>query len=125
MSDPIQIVYDGECPFCSAYINMIRLREAAGHVELIDARAPHPILNRISAEGLDLDDGMVVQISGQLYHGDAAMTALAAMTTRNGMFNRIVRLLFSRPYVARVLYPPLKLGRAITLRLLGRSKING
>lgn len=124
MSEPIRIVYDGECPFCSAYINMVRLRQAAGGVELIDARSSHPILQRIEAAGLNLDDGMVVELEGVFQHGDAAMTTLAAMTTRSGLFNRIVRLMFSRPAVARILYPPMVAGRALTLRLLGRGKIN-
>lgn len=125
MSDPILIVYDGECPFCSAYIQMVRLREAAGKIELVDARSDHPVLHRIEAAGLDLDKGMVVELAGQLRHGDAAMTTLAAMTTRSGLFNRLMRMMFARPAVARVLYPPLVAGRTLTLRLLGRRKING
>ena len=120
---PLRVIYDGECPFCSAYVRMVRLREAAGGVELIDARGDHPILDRIAAEGLDLDDGMVVEMDGTLYHGDAAMTALASMTTRSGLFNRLVRGLFARPRLARIIYPPLVAGRALTLRLLGRQKI--
>ena len=120
---PLRVVYDGECPFCTAYVKMVRLRNAAGGVELIDARGDHPILERIRAEGLDLDDGMVVEMNGQFHHGDGAMTVLAAMTTRSGLFNRLVRLAFSQPAVAKILYPPLVFGRNTTLKLLGRKKL--
>lgn len=120
---PVRVVYDGECPFCMAYVKMVRLREAAGGVELIDGRGSHPVLERIRAQGLDLNDGMVVEMDGRFHHGDAAMTMLAAMTTPSGLFNRLIRLAFSRPAAAKVLYPPLVLGRNITLKLLGRKKI--
>ncbi|WP_299554757.1 DCC1-like thiol-disulfide oxidoreductase family protein [uncultured Tateyamaria sp.] len=124
MPDPVRIVYDGDCPFCSAYIRMVRLRDTVGDVELVDARSDHEVIDRISTAGLDLDQGMVVEMSGQLHCGDAAMTSLAMMTTQSGAFNRIMRLMFSRPAIARLVYPPLVAGRALTLRLLGRRKIN-
>ncbi|MGB0498379.1 MAG: DCC1-like thiol-disulfide oxidoreductase family protein [Rubricella sp.] len=119
----LNIVYDGECPFCSAYVRMVRLREAAGPVTLIDARSGHPLVERIVAAGLDLDKGMVVEADGRLHHGDEAMTMLALMTTRSGLFNRLVRLGFAGPRRARWLYPPLVAGRNLTLRLLGRRGI--
>ncbi|MGI1661108.1 DCC1-like thiol-disulfide oxidoreductase family protein [Palleronia sp. KMU-117] len=118
------VVYDGECPFCAAYVRMTRLRESAGPVTLVDARAGgHPVLDEIRGQGLDLDRGMVVKMDGRLYHGDAAMTALALMTTPSGLFNRTMRALFRRPGLARVIYPPMVAGRNLTLRLLGRRPI--
>ena len=117
---PLRIVYDGQCPFCTAYVKLVRLREVAGGVELIDARSEHPIMDSIRAQGLDLDEGMVVAMNGEFHHGDRAMTLLASMTTPSGVFNRLMRLGFSHPTVSRLLYPPLVLGRKLTLRLLGR-----
>ena len=119
----LRIVYDGQCPFCTAYVKLVRLREAAGAVELIDARGDHAILDAIRAQGLDLDEGMVVAINDEFHHGDRAMTLLAAMTTPSGVFNRLVRLGFSHRTVSRLLYPPLVLGRKLTLKLLGRPAI--
>lgn len=120
----LTIVYDGDCPFCSAYVAMLRLRDAAGPVTLLDARTPdHPLIARIHAEGLDLDDGMAVDYAGRLWHGDAAMTLLASLTTPSGPFNRASAWAFRSPLRARLLYPPLRAGRNLTLRLLGRRKI--
>ena len=118
------VVYDGECPFCAAYVRMTRLRESAGPVTMVDARtSDHPVLGEIRAADLDIDRGMVVKLDGQLHHGDAAMTALALMTTPSGGFNRMMRALFRRPGLARVIYPPMVAGRNLTLRLLGRQPI--
>ena len=117
------ILYDGECPFCAAYVRMTRLRASAGPVRLIDARSDAPEVAEARAAGLDLDRGMVVKLDGRLYHGDAAMTALALLTTPSGGFNRMMRALFRRPALARALYPPMVAGRRRTLRLLGRRPI--
>lgn len=117
------IIYDGECPFCTAFVRMTRLRASAGPVRLVDARSDAPEVAEARAAGLDLDRGMVVKLDGRLYHGDAAMTALALLTTRSGAFNRMVRALFRRPGLARLVYPPMVAGRNLTLRLLGRRKI--
>ena len=118
------VVYDGECPFCAAYVRITRLRESAGPVTMVDARqSDHPVMGEIRAAGLDIDRGMVVKLDGQLHHGDAAMTALALMTTPSGGFNRMMRALFRRPGLARVIYPPMVAGRNLTLRLLGRPPI--
>ena len=87
------------------------------------ARAGGAEMDEIRAAGLDIDRGMVVILDGQLYHGDAAMTALALLTTPSGGFNRLMRALFRRPGLARVIYPPMVAGRNATLRLLGRRRI--
>jgi len=120
----ITIVYDGDCPFCSAYVGMTRLREAAGTVELVDARdGAHPIVQEVKAAGLDLDDGMAMKMDAKLYHGAEVMHRLALMTTPSGLFNRATRSVFSKPRMAQALYPSLRSGRNLALRLLRRQSI--
>jgi hypothetical protein len=48
---------------------------------------------------------------------------LALLSTSSGSFNRINALVFSRPRLARVLYPVLRAGRNLLLRILHRSKL--
>ncbi len=119
----LTIVYDGECPFCTSFIRLVRLRETAGPVELVNARDTHPILKEICARGLDLDEGMVVRIGEEYLHGDAAMTALSLLSTPSGVFNRAMGMLFRSPKRAAAVYPILVRGRNATLRLLRRKPI--
>lgn len=121
--DSITVIYDGDCPFCLAFVRMTRLREAAGEVRLLDARGMSGAVRRVLAAGYSLDDGMAVIVDDRICHGDAAMTLLASLTTRSGAFNRVVRLLFRSPRIARLAYPPLRAGRALTLRLIGRKTL--
>lgn len=120
----LTIVYDGECPFCAGYVRMTRLQAAAGRVALVNARDGHPVVDEARAAGLDLDAGMVVKAGGRLYHGDAAMTLLAGLTTPSGLLNRVTAWAFRNPARARLIYPPMVAGRNLTLRILGRRKLS-
>src|SRR5690606_25765599 len=40
----LTIVYDGDCPFCTSYIRLLRIRDAAGPVRLVNAREDHDVV---------------------------------------------------------------------------------
>lgn len=122
--DDIWVVYDGECPLCSRYVLLYQLRERGQRIHLIDARSEHPIVRDIRARNLDLNEGMVVRWRGRHYYGAAAMHLLATLAGEATVFNRLNRLVFSRPRLARALYPALVRGRKLLLRLLGRKLID-
>lgn len=121
--DDVWVVYDGECPFCSRYVLLYQLRERGQRVHLIDARSSDPIIDEIRARNLDLNDGMVVRWRGQYHYGAEAMHLLAMLADHRSFFNRINRMLFSRPQIARAVYPVLVRARKFNLRLLGRKQI--
>ena len=56
----MKIVYDGECPFCSKYVQLIELRNTVGDVELINARSDNTIKEKLKELSIDLNQGMVL-----------------------------------------------------------------
>ena len=123
MTETLSIIYDGECPFCSHYIAMIRLRETYGIVELIDARSDHPLVHQIHSDGWDFNDGMALVQGETRYFGPDCMNRIALLSTGSGLFNRVNAAIFRSPGLAKLLYPMLKHGRNLTLRLMGRKRI--
>ena len=119
------ILYDGECPFCSQYVKMVRLKDAIGPVRLINAREESTEREIVQDQGLDLDEGMVLQYQGQLYHGDQCIHMLGAMTSGSGIFNKLNGWVFKSPRRARIFYPWLRCGRNLVLKMLRRKKITG
>jgi predicted DCC family thiol-disulfide oxidoreductase YuxK len=117
------LVYDGECPVCSAYVRVSRLRESVGSVKLINARDGGPVVAQIVAAGLDLDEGMVLWYGGRFYHGADCIHMMAALSSASGFLNRLNASLFRSPRVARALYPTLRFGRNTLLRILGRTPL--
>jgi predicted DCC family thiol-disulfide oxidoreductase YuxK len=118
------IIYDGQCVFCSAYVRLLRLRAAVGQVELLDGRAAGVAALVKRELDLDLNEGMLVIYQGQYYFGSDAMTVLSALTGPVGVMNRLIAVVFRSRMLSGLLYPLLRLGRRVTLRLLGRPLID-
>ena len=108
------IVYDGACPFCSAYTAFIRLREHL-QIELLSARSDDARIAAFRNSGYRLDEGMLLQMDGQVVVGADAMYWLAVLSTNGGVLNRLQRFVFSRRWLARALYPCLRLSRRVVL----------
>lgn len=123
-SDAFYLIYDGDCPFCSRYVRYVRFRDAAGSVQLIDARDGGEIVEEILRAGYDLDEGMVLKVGDRIYHGADCIHALALMSSESGFFNKLNAWMFRSPARSRVLYPFLRTGRNCVLRLLGRRKFH-
>ncbi len=120
----IQLVYDNECPACTYYARLARIRESVGELELIDARDDTDVRREITALGLDLDEGMVLRMDDTLYYGSDAIHMLSLLSTRSGFFNRLTFWMFRSKRLAGVLYPVLRAMRNLLLKTLGRTRIN-
>ncbi len=118
------IVYDGECPVCSRYVRMIRLRDSIGTVRLVNARDGGPEVDAIVESGLNLDEGMALVYGGKTYHGVDCVNRLALLSSPSGVFNRLNAAVFRSATASRVLYPVLRFGRNTLLKLLGRSPLD-
>ncbi len=125
MSRPeILLVYDKECPVCNAYCQIVRIRETIGDLKIVDAREKSEILDKITARGLDIDQGMVLKMGDQLYYGSDAMHALALISSRSGLLNRLNYWIFKSKSISSWLYPILRSFRNLLLKVLGKTKIN-
>lgn len=120
---PTALIYDGECPVCSAYVRFVRFRESVGDVQLINARDGGEMVDQVIAQKLDLNEGMVLWYGGRFYHGSDCIHMLALLSGDSGTLNRLNAAIFRRPGLAKVLYPVLRFGRNSLLWILGRSKL--
>lgn len=102
----------------------MRVRKALGSLELVNARDGGPLTEAVKARGFDLNQGMVLVQGEEFYFGAESIHRLALMSTRSGCFNTLNALIFARPGLAQRLYPLLRFGRFITLKLLGRSQLS-
>lgn len=122
--EKILLVYDRECPACNAYCQVVRIRQSVGDLCIVNAREDSEIMREITAQGLDIDQGMVLKMGDQLYYGADAIHALALISSRSGLFNRMNYLIFKSKTAAAVLYPLLRSLRNLLLKILGKTKIN-
>lgn len=123
-NNKIIVIYDKECPACNNYSQVVKIRETVGELEIIDARESSAIKDEIKAHGLDIDQGMVLKIGEILYYGSDAIHALALISSRSGIFNRLNYWIFKSKTVSKFLYPILRSCRNLLLKILRKSKIN-
>jgi predicted DCC family thiol-disulfide oxidoreductase YuxK len=123
-SAPLEIIYDGECPFCRAYARLVKLKEAVGPVELIDGRRNPAMTAQLRARGIDLNETMVVNYGGASYAGPRAIEILSLLSSDSGLVNRMMARLLRNGRRADFFYPILRFGRNSALRLLGKDKID-
>ncbi len=112
------VIYDGACPFCSGYLQWLRLRESL-QAELLSARSDDPRIGYYRQQGHRFDEGMLAVLDGVAYAGPEAMQLLAACSGTDAWRNRLNAAIFSRRWLARLLYPSLRLGRRAWLSLRG------
>lgn len=117
------LLYDNECPFCSAYVKLVRLRKAGIDLKLLEGRTHLDLVRQHAAEGRDINEGMVLRLNGQTYFGGDVMNVLALMSTPSGPINILNKAIFSSRTTARLLYPALRAGRNLTIRLRGQQPI--
>ena len=122
--EEILLVYDRECPACNAYCQIVQIRKDVGELRIVNARENGDVLNEITAQGLDIDQGMVLKMGDQLYYGSDAINALALIGSRSGFFNRLNYWIFKSKTLSKILYPILRSCRNLLLKILGKSKIN-
>ena len=85
-----QIIYDGQCPFCSDYVSKLQLEHTVGRVELIDVRTDPELVAKLKNQGYELDKGMVFIQDGNYYFGHDAMHRLALLSTKSDWLTALI-----------------------------------
>ena len=108
----------------SNYCQIVQIRETVGRLKIINARDNSDVMQEITAKGLDIDQGMVLKMGDQLFYGADAIHALALISSKSGLLNRLNYWMFKSKRISAFLYPVLRTCRNLLLKILGKTKIN-
>ncbi len=122
--EEILLVYDKECPACNNYCQVVRIREDIGKLKIVDAREESDVRDEITEMGLDIDQGMVLKMNDKIYYGSDAIHALALISSKSSIFNRLNYWIFKSKTRSYYLYPILRSCRNLLLKILSKTKIN-
>lgn len=117
----LSVYYDGDCPFCHNFVSVMRLKQTY-NVRLIDLRDHDDHVARFQSLGYNLNHGMIVELNEHIYFADEAVHILGVLSAP-GLRGTIFRVLFGSARISKLLYPFLKVGRNLTLRILRRSRL--
>jgi predicted DCC family thiol-disulfide oxidoreductase YuxK len=119
----VEVIYDGDCPVCSAYLQMHRLREDGGSIRLVDARKHPDVVEDYARRGVDLNRDFVLKVDGAEYVGGAAMFVLSSIAAPHAFIRKINAWLFASSTMSRAIYTVLRVSRWALLLLMGRKPI--
>jgi predicted DCC family thiol-disulfide oxidoreductase YuxK len=118
------LLYDGDCPVCSAYVAMARLRQLYPNLRIASARNEPDLVAKLRRDGYEINDGMVLSLDEKIYYAAEATRMIATLGWDSSLRWRRAALgiIGTAPW-SRPLYPWLNRGRLLLLRILGRSRI--
>ncbi len=119
----MKIIYDGECPFCSKYVQLIQLKKTIGYVELINARVDPTIKEKLKELSIDINKGMVLIDGKDIYFAEDCVHRLALLSTSSTLFNRMNKFVFKYKTLSKIIYPIMKTGRNFILFILRKKQI--
>ncbi|APD48865.1 DUF393 domain-containing protein [Synechococcus sp. CS-602] len=119
MAQPMQLVYDGGCPFCRSFAATSALRGELPGLEIVDGRADHQLREQLKQRGYDLAAGAVLIEGERCWHGSEAVSRLCQQMKPNPGVLQLLGLVFGDPGRSRRLYPLLLLARRLALGLKG------
>jgi predicted DCC family thiol-disulfide oxidoreductase YuxK len=118
------LLYDGDCPVCSGYVAMSRLRQLYPDLRVVSARDEPSLVAALRQAGYEINEGMVLSLDRNIYFGAEAtrMIAILGQASPSRWRQVLLASIGTAPW-ARPLYPWLNRARLVLLTLLGRRPI--
>ena len=121
MSDKILFIYDGECPFCNHFAQLLELKSNLPTMEILDGRKELVLLTRLFSKGYDLNKGAILIKGKEIMHGaDAINWICSEIKEPSNSLLEILRIIFSSNKRTNLFFPFLVWGRRLLLTIKGK-----
>ena len=122
MSDRTLFIYDGECPFCNHFAQLLELKSSMPSLRILDGRENLEQLKELYKKGYDLNNGAILLINGEIKHGsDAVNWICSELNQPNDSLLELLRIIFTSKKRSKLLFPFLLWGRRILLTIKGKE----
>ncbi len=122
MSDKTLFIYDGECPFCNHFAQLIELKSSLPEFEICDGRKNLSILSKLYKQGYDLNKGAILISNEKVMHGADAINWICSQIKRpNDSLLDVLRIIFKSNKRSKFLFPLLLWARRFSLSLKGKT----
>ena len=118
----LTFIYDGECPFCNHFAELLELRSKIKHISILDGRKNPELIRNLLTKGYDLDNGAILLMDENIFHGaDAINTICKLIKEPSSKLLQILSSTFKSSERTRFIFPFLVRARRITLIAKGIS----
>ena len=121
MAEKSLFIFDGECPFCSHFAELLELKSSLPEFEILDGRKNLALLSQLYNQGFDLNKGAILISDKKIMHGaDAIYWICTEIKDPSDSLLEVLRIIFTSNKRTKFLFPFLLWGRRLSLTLKGK-----
>ena len=115
-------VYDGECPFCNHFAELLEIKSKITNIKILDGRKNSTLIHSLLEKGYDLDKGAILLKDEEIFHGAEAINTISK-EINNPSSNLLLLLskVFKSTKRTKMLFPLLLRARRFALISKGIS----
>jgi len=122
MDSNLTFIYDGECPFCNHFAELLELKSKIHNITILDGRNNLKIINTLFDKGYDLDKGAILLMGNDILHGaEAINTICKQIENPSSNLLKLLSTIFESKRRTRLLFPLLIRARRLALISKGVS----
>ena len=115
-------IYDGECPFCNHFAQLLELKSSLPSLKILDGRKNIEKLTTLFKEGYDLNNGAILIRENEILHGSNAINFICSQIKEpNDALLNFLTIIFKSKKRSHLLFPILLFTRRLLLSMKGRK----
>ena len=122
MTSNYTFIYDGECPFCNHFAELLEFKSKLTNIKILDGRKNLTLIESLLEKGYDLDKGAILLKDEDIFHGsDAINTICKQISNPSSSLLFLLSRVFKSNKRTKVIFPFLIRARRFALISKGVS----
>ena len=122
MKSNFTFIYDGKCPFCNHFAELLEIKSGIENIQILDGRKNLNLIDKLEKKGFDIDKGAILLKDDDIFHGAEAINTICQQINNpsNGLL-RLLSTLFKSNRRTKLVFPFLVRARRFLLIAKGVS----
>ena len=122
MTSNYTFIYDGECPFCNHFAELLEIKSKITNIKILDGRKNLTLIKSLLDKGYDIDKGAILLKDQDVFHGaDAIHTICKQINNPSNSLLLILSGVFKSNKRTNMIFPLLVRARRFALISKGIS----
>ena len=122
MTSDYTFIYDGECPFCNHFAELLEIKSKITNIKILDGRKHLTLINSLLDKGYDLDKGAILLKDEKIFHGAEAINKICKkINNPSSSLLLLLSRVFKSTQRTKLLFPLLVRARRFALISKGVS----
>ncbi len=122
MTSNYTFIYDGECPFCNHFAELLEIKSKVNNIKILDGRKNLTLIKSLLEKGYDIDKGAILLNDEDILHGaEAINTICKQIKNPSSSLLFLLSRVFKSTRRTNVLFPLLVRARRFALIAKGVS----